>query len=160
MNPPLKQGACCYGYGSLIPPRNLVSRRADVRQHDDCPGTERDVPRRDPISQPSEATRLAEEAILSRAILPSDMPAIGALPARVAWVNRDNRPAGLPRLVLQERAELSECPVGVPRPLTLPHRYPVPDSAEVFDGDPTTGVLSGGDDTLRGQVPPAKAGGL
>lgn len=62
MNPPLKQGACSYGFGPLIPPRHHWL-------HDKSPGTSRDDSRREGIRKPSEATGDAEEAILSRTVV-------------------------------------------------------------------------------------------
>src|SRR5215471_18225045 len=99
MNPPLKPGACRCWFGAVIP-------QCDHRLHDGSPGAGRDDPCREGIRQPSEATRDAEEAILSGTVRPSDVPTGGAGTARVPGIDQDNWHPELSRLVGDEALQL------------------------------------------------------
>lgn len=96
---PLKQAACCYGFGPLIPPCNH-------RLHDGSPGTERDVPCRDVVGFPSEGALTTDESSLADPVGLIDVATCGTCPAGAPRIDGDARHAGYARLVLQEASKL------------------------------------------------------
>lgn len=97
--------------------------------------------------------RYAEELLLALPVGFVDASALVARPGRVAGVHLDDGYARELRLVGQKREQLEERPAGkLIASVSAPNREPVADTAEVFNGNPATGVFSSGDDRLADAV--------
>jgi hypothetical protein len=80
------------------------------------------------------------------------MPTLGACPAGVAWIDRDDRDTFGECLVTDEGSQLIERPSLRAIPLRLPDRCPLADSTEFFDPDGASGALGLGDNRLADLV--------
>ena len=77
---------------------------------------------------------MTHEGIASTAVVPSGVPARGALLTRVRRVHQDQRDAGRERLVGHELAQLVERPALHAASVGLPSSGPRPNAGEVFAG--------------------------
>src|SRR5262245_6463864 len=80
------------------------------------------------------------------------MSARGACPRGFARVDRHDRDARHPGLVLHERAQLKERPSRMPGALPLPNRGPLANPLEVFQGDSAIGAFGTRHDGLADDV--------
>ncbi len=81
-----------------------------------------------------------------------DMAARGARPRGVAGVNRQHGHTGQPCFVLNKGAQLKERPTMHRGSLAAPNRYPVTNTAQVFQGDAASGVLRRSHDPFADRV--------
>jgi hypothetical protein len=113
-----------------------------VRQHDSLPGPERDVPGRDVVCRASFPAGEAEETITCRPVGLVDRTATRTCPARIARIDehyRDPRQFGF---VTNITTKLIERPRMQFPALALLYRDPLPNSLEIFQSNPATGVKS------------------
>lgn len=99
------------------------------------------IHRRDVVGEPGVSAGHTGEGTLIGTIGFRDMPALRTGLRRVAWVNRDDRNAHQRCLVLDFCPEITKGPAMQLSPVRLPNRYPVADTRQVFNGDPTSGVF-------------------
>lgn len=105
-----------------------------------------------PVGVGNDPALPADEEGLVDPVLLLDVMALGAFLAGVRRIDVHQRDACPARLVLNELPELVEGP-GVERdPLGLAEPYPLPDSAQVFQGDAGRGAFSLGHDLFRDDV--------
>jgi len=89
---------------------------------------------------------------LRRSIALVDVPAGRAGARGVTGINRNHRHACQPCLVLDKGPELEERPAMQRGSLSATNRYPIADTAQVFESDPASGVLRGSHDALANRV--------
>jgi hypothetical protein len=124
------------------------SRR--VRLHDGSPA--RDVLRRVGISTLSVGAICAVEVVPSGTVPLVDVPAAGTFPRCVAGIHQNDRYASQGGLVPDELAQLVERPGVQVGALSPTNRYPIADTAQVFELDPTTGAFGYTDECLGDAV--------
>lgn len=90
----------------------------------------------------SEPARRTLELRLRTTVPPIAVATHHARPRRVPWVHDDKTNACERCLVRHESSKLKERPSTVTCPLALANRYPVADSAQVFQSDSAAGVSS------------------
>ena len=128
----------------------FTSNSCDKRPADVGPAC--NVHRSDMVGVISKPTRLTNELGLALAIGLVDVAARWASPRSVTRIYGHEFDASDGGLVAEERAQLKERPSRVHRSLVFSGRYPVANSRQVFNGNPSPGAFSLRDDLLRDHV--------
>jgi len=117
---------------------------------DERPGP--DIPSRDCVRRSSETALDTEEIVPRLSVGFVDMPALGAFPRCIAWIDEKQGDSGKSGFVGKERPQLMESPVRQSCSLVPSGRYPLSDTAEVFDRDRRFGAFGICYDCLRDAV--------
>ena len=92
--------------------------------------------------------RATPKVCLGLAVLFCYVPALGAFPAGVTWVNSNQRNAGHHGFVCQEQSQLRECPGMQNGTLLAPGLNPFADAVQFLDGNTAIGAFSFRNDLL------------
>ena len=121
-----------------------------VRLDDGSPAA--NIDRREVVCKPRVPTDHTAKECLRGTIGLIGVPAGGALPRGVAWVDEDYRYSGPFGLVQDLLGQVMKRPAVQRGPLGLPKPYPFADAPEVFQGNAAPGALSLSHDALADAV--------
>ena len=122
----------------------------DKRPADGCPAC--DVDRTDMIGMIGESARLANKLRLTSSVGFVVVSTLGTNARSASWINNHHGNSSKKSLVCQKRSKLKERPSRMHRSLTLPDRCPFADVRQIFQRNPSRGVLGLGYDTFRDDV--------